>query len=301
MANDIFKITNPFTKKGTAVGTEPTGDKYKELAGLISTAAMQYQQQEDPYDNMFNADNISPNGLDADLQAKADQMRDQKAKETKTADTIGHTINAGVAAIPVWGWAAAAGQELINTGAKAAGEDSNLGQALGMAGTAGIGTGINKMKNGYIMEGIADISGGSFPPQLFGYETQSEKDAKQKVLDLQREQQKRDDRKFKYGATQATGEARKQMQDRQESLYGIDSRGSYENNFDLYAEGGFMPMQIPKDFVIDNGGTHEENPNDGVTVGVNDKGQEMKLEEGEVKVSLDDGDYVFSTRLYTTK
>lgn len=53
-----------------------------------------------------------------------------------------------------------------------------------------------------------------------------------------------------------------------------------------FAEGGYTEFNA--------GGTHEENPNNGVQFGVNPETQEpMKAEEGEVKV----GDYVFSNRI----
>lgn len=53
-----------------------------------------------------------------------------------------------------------------------------------------------------------------------------------------------------------------------------------------FAEGGYTEFNA--------GGTHEENPNNGVQFGVNPETQEpMKAEEGEVKV----GDYIFSNRI----
>lgn len=53
-----------------------------------------------------------------------------------------------------------------------------------------------------------------------------------------------------------------------------------------FAEGGYTEFNA--------GGTHEENPNNGVQFGVNQETQEpMKAEEGEVKV----GDYIFSNRI----
>nr|DAG99713.1 MAG TPA: Lysozyme [Crassvirales sp.] len=57
-----------------------------------------------------------------------------------------------------------------------------------------------------------------------------------------------------------------------------------------FAEGGYTEFNA--------GGTHEENPNNGVQFGVNPETQEpMKAEEGEVKV----GDYVFSNRIKPDK
>lgn len=45
---------------------------------------------------------------------------------------------------------------------------------------------------------------------------------------------------------------------------------------------------------IDNGGTHEENPNEGVQMGIDSKGTPNLVEEGEVKFN----NYIFSNRLY---
>ena len=57
-----------------------------------------------------------------------------------------------------------------------------------------------------------------------------------------------------------------------------------------FAEGGYTEFNA--------GGTHEENPNNGVQFGVNPETQEpMKAEEGEVKV----GDYIFSNRIKPDK
>lgn len=49
--------------------------------------------------------------------------------------------------------------------------------------------------------------------------------------------------------------------------------------------------------IIDNGGTHEENPNEGVQIGVDNQGIPNMVEEGEVIWN----DYVFSNRLKPTK
>lgn len=64
-----------------------------------------------------------------------------------------------------------------------------------------------------------------------------------------------------------------------------------------FAEGG--PINDVGNYTEFNaGGTHEENPNNGVQFGVNPETQEpMKAEEGEVKV----GDYIFSNRIKPDK
>lgn len=64
-----------------------------------------------------------------------------------------------------------------------------------------------------------------------------------------------------------------------------------------FAEGG--PVNGIENYTEFNaGGTHEENPNNGVQFGVNPETQEpMKAEEGEVKV----GDYIFSNRIKPDK
>ena len=68
-----------------------------------------------------------------------------------------------------------------------------------------------------------------------------------------------------------------------------------------HAEGG--PLESngviwPSDLMfINNGGTHEENPNEGIQIGVDNKGVPNLVEEGEVIY----GDYVFSNRLKVPK
>mgnify|MGYP004480926377 FL=1 len=68
-----------------------------------------------------------------------------------------------------------------------------------------------------------------------------------------------------------------------------------------YAEGGLLDSTHGGDFsngvtFIDNGGTHEQNPFEGVPVGVAPDGQPNLVEEGEVLYK----DYVFSNRLHPT-
>ena len=55
-----------------------------------------------------------------------------------------------------------------------------------------------------------------------------------------------------------------------------------------YSGGGNMLEPTTK---FEGGGTHEQNPNGGIPLGVN------SVEEGEVKFKFPDGDYVFSNRL----
>tara|TARA_R110000744_G_scaffold31320_1_gene73682 strand:- start:1477 stop:2268 length:792 start_codon:yes stop_codon:yes gene_type:complete len=58
-----------------------------------------------------------------------------------------------------------------------------------------------------------------------------------------------------------------------------------ENN---YAEGGFTK--------IENGGTHEENPNGGALIGHDEEGTPNLAEEGEIVVDLPSGQFVFTDR-----
>ena len=65
-----------------------------------------------------------------------------------------------------------------------------------------------------------------------------------------------------------------------------------------FAEGGGIPSNGANGVTpINNGGTHEENPNQGVQMGVDDQGTPNLVEEGEVKWN----DYIFSNRLTTNK
>lgn len=71
---------------------------------------------------------------------------------------------------------------------------------------------------------------------------------------------------------------------------------NFANNggFISHQHGGIFDNDIT---IIDNGGTHEENPNDGVQIGVDPQGIPNLVEEGEVIWN----DYVFSNRLKPTK
>lgn len=75
----------------------------------------------------------------------------------------------------------------------------------------------------------------------------------------------------------------------------------------LYDEGGNLYVSVPNigqhggDFsngvtIIGNGGTHEENPMEGVPMGIAPDGTPNLVEQGEVKFN----DYVFSNRLFAT-
>lgn len=74
----------------------------------------------------------------------------------------------------------------------------------------------------------------------------------------------------------------------------------YLNLFGLsrsYAYGGLVPKGSPQDIMSVNvGGTHEENPQDGVTFGYDQNGTPNKAEEGEVIVDLPSGQFVFTSR-----
>ena len=76
----------------------------------------------------------------------------------------------------------------------------------------------------------------------------------------------------------------------------------------LYDEGGNLYTTIPNigqhggNFsngvtIIGNGGTHEENPMEGVPMGIADDGTPNLVEQGEVKFN----NYIFSNRLFATK
>jgi len=72
--------------------------------------------------------------------------------------------------------------------------------------------------------------------------------------------------------------------------------GPIEN---IFAVGGSLSSTHGSDFTngvtyINEGGTHEENPNGGVQIGVDSEGKPNLVEEGEVVFN----DYVFSNRLY---
>lgn len=63
---------------------------------------------------------------------------------------------------------------------------------------------------------------------------------------------------------------------------------------DLLTHGGVFSNGITK---IENGGTHEDNPYEGVQMGIDSEGIPNLVEQGEVKFN----DYIFSNRLYATK
>ena len=99
------------------------------------------------------------------------------------------------------------------------------------------------------------------------------------------------------------------------NLAGLQDKAGYidmQNDLNLmsnyYGEGGNLNANISNigqhggNFsngvvIINNGGTHEENPNDGIMIGKDTKGIPNMVEEGEVVF----GDYVFSNRLSPTK
>lgn len=67
----------------------------------------------------------------------------------------------------------------------------------------------------------------------------------------------------------------------------------------MFAEGGSLSRTHGSDFTngalyINEGGTHEENPNEGVQIGIDQEGNPNLVEEGEVVFN----DYVYSNRLY---
>lgn len=72
--------------------------------------------------------------------------------------------------------------------------------------------------------------------------------------------------------------------------------------YNMFAEGGSLSRTHGSDFsngvtYIKEGGTHEENPNEGVQIGVDEEGNPNLVEEGEVIFN----DYVYSNRLTATK
>lgn len=70
---------------------------------------------------------------------------------------------------------------------------------------------------------------------------------------------------------------------------------AYQGSNIPMANGGKMNNPVPDGNNLfasfDVGGTHEENPNGGIPIGMN------TVEEGESKFKFDDGNYVFSDRL----
>ena len=99
------------------------------------------------------------------------------------------------------------------------------------------------------------------------------------------------------------------------NLAGLQDKAGYidmQNDLNVmsnyYGEGGNLNANISNigqhggNFsngvvIINNGGTHEENPNDGIMIGKDTKGIPNMVEEGEVVF----GDYIFSNRLSPTK
>jgi len=63
----------------------------------------------------------------------------------------------------------------------------------------------------------------------------------------------------------------------------------------MFADGGEINDGLLNDF--NSGGTHEENPNGGISQGVDQEGTENTVEEGETRM----GDYIFSNRLKLDK
>lgn len=67
--------------------------------------------------------------------------------------------------------------------------------------------------------------------------------------------------------------------------------GGYIKKYDF---GGSLGLELPEDMqYYANGGTHEENPNGGIQVGVDNQGTPNLVEQGEFRY----GDYVFSDRI----
>lgn len=80
------------------------------------------------------------------------------------------------------------------------------------------------------------------------------------------------------------------------------AEGSENDVIDLLqnpkAYGGKVEEGSVKDLVrFEEGGTHEQNPNGGLPIGMDNQGQMNTVEEGETKFKFKDGDYVFSDRI----
>ena len=85
------------------------------------------------------------------------------------------------------------------------------------------------------------------------------------------------------------------LNDRASDISQIQSRNQMKN---FYAEGGSLSNSNNSDYInnireVNNGGTHEENPNDGVPVSIGNDGFVKKVEEGEIIYN----DFVYSNRL----
>lgn len=59
-------------------------------------------------------------------------------------------------------------------------------------------------------------------------------------------------------------------------------RSNYLSSKRVFAQGGYMDDVAPEASVIENGGTHESNPNGGVQIGQDNNGKPNMVEEGEV-------------------
>lgn len=81
-----------------------------------------------------------------------------------------------------------------------------------------------------------------------------------------------------------------------QNIFAYGGQVDMNNNKNIFAIGGPMTSFKNQATVIGAGGTHEQNPNGGVQIGMDHQGTPNYLEEGEVKF----GDYVFSNRLYAT-
>ena len=79
-----------------------------------------------------------------------------------------------------------------------------------------------------------------------------------------------------------------------QNLEKVSKNNAYNMISNYYAAGGQLGDQLaPGLTAINNGGTHEQNPNGGVPQGVDPQGNPNLVEQGEVKT---DGNYIFSDR-----
>lgn len=79
-----------------------------------------------------------------------------------------------------------------------------------------------------------------------------------------------------------------------QNLEKVSKNNAYNMTSNYYATGGQLGDQLaPGLTAINNGGTHEQNPNGGVPQGVDSQGNPNLVEQGEVKT---DGNYIFSDR-----
>ena len=150
-----------------------------------------------------------------------------------------------------------------------------------------IGRGVTALSNGHVGDAALDTLGFTSIAKTFGYETAADKEKRGLRNKMIADKKMNDLLSLQNSANNAAYRSNKRQEDRINAMYGNYTMGGNEP---VYAYGGDMPTYDDKIDVIENGGTHESNPLNGVPIGINN----AKLEENEVRW----GDYVFSDRLY---